>query len=453
MKNANPILSAILILLTTLVSMGCSKDDATSDTLPEASGFQGNLAWIKNFGGSGEETPRSLIPTKDGGLAILGFTNSTDGDLEGRTNPVNDYWVLKIDADGNLEWNRTFGGSKDDRGQALIQTADGGYALTGYAMSADGDASANSGFHDNWVVKLDASGNMLWERSFGFSGHDHSYDILETRDGGLLSIGFLDLTAARADGYEGKSATLTRHGVGEYWATKLDAEGNLVWRYYFGGSNNDRAHAVSPSPDGGFVMAGFSESADYDISDPRGSYDFWVVKVDGEGRLQWEENLGGSGIDIASDLVPVPGGGYLVTGHTFSTDGDIAENKGESDVWVVCLNEEGDFLWENTYGGTAFDAAESIAPTKDGGFLIGGNTRSSWDGHINYGENDLFVLKIDATGNTVWDYSLGGRGVDLGFDAVQHPDGAVYMVGELAGSEWPGLTPLGNTDLVLLKFE
>ncbi|NNJ39109.1 MAG: hypothetical protein HKP23_07695, partial [Flavobacteriaceae bacterium] len=317
-------MSSIFTLLgLVILAVSCNSDDDislanTTDT------FQGEVAWVKSYGGSGDETAQSVIETSDGGYAILGFTNSTDGELQGKVLPVNDYWLLKLDTNGNIEWTKTYGGSKDDRGQAVIQTSDGGFAITGYAMSDDGDGSNNNGFHDNWILKLDPQGNLEWEKSFGFSGHDHSYDLVQTSDGGFFFVGFLDITSALADGTYGKGNTLTRHGVGEFWGTKIDALGNLEWRRYYGGTNNDRAHAVVHSDDGGFVMAGFSESTDFDISNSRGSYDFWIIKITENGNLVWERSLGGAGIEIAYDIALASDGNYLVTGHTFSNDQDIS---------------------------------------------------------------------------------------------------------------------------------
>lgn len=399
------LLACILIFML----FSCSRDNGNQLPLENTSDFKGEVAWMYSYGGSGDDTPRSIIETTDGGFAIFGFSNSTDGDLAHKTNNVNDYWLLKIDAEGSPQWSKTYGGSKDDRGQAVIQTSDGGYAITGYAMSDDGDASNNEGFHDNWVLKLDSQGTIEWEQSFGFSGHDHSYDIVESTDGGLFFTGFLDITSAKADGYLDKSYSLTRHGVGEFWGTRLNAQGELSWRKYYGGTNNDRAHAVVTAQDKGFVMAGFSESEDYDISDPRGSYDFWVVKIGSEGELVWEHSYGGTGIDIAQDIAKTENGGYVITGSTISTDGDVSEYHGGSDVWVISIDAQGALLWEQTYGGTGFDAAESIRPTRDGGFLISGNSKSTdQDLAENAGENDLWILKIDAQGRLIWQQSFGG---------------------------------------------
>ncbi|QBA65461.1 hypothetical protein [Muriicola soli] len=436
-----------------LALFSCSDDNST-DAVLEINKFKGEVAWITSFGGSGDDTPRSVISTSDGGYAIFGYTNSTDGDLDSKTTNVNDYWLVRLDADGILLWSRTYGGSKDDRGQAVIETSDGGFAITGYAMSDDGDASNNEGFHDNWILKLDTQGNVEWEQSFGFSGHDHSYDLVESEGGALFFTGFLDITSARADGYTEKSYTLTRHGVGEFWGTQLNNEGELEWREYFGGTNNDRAHAVVNAHEGGYVMAGFSESDDFDISDPNGSYDFWVVKIDAEGQMVWEQSYGGSGIDIAQDIAKTEDGGYIITGSTISTDGDVAVSHGESEIWVVKIDAQGNMLWERTYGGSSFEAAESIRPTADGGFVIAGNAKSTdQDLSTNAGENDLWVLKIDAQGQLIWEQAYGGTNLEFGFDALETEDQGILVVGESNSTDLFPLLNKGGTDLVVIKIE
>lgn len=443
----------LLALFLVFALFSCSTDNHNFENRSEVA-FIGELDWAKNFGGSGEDTPRAIITTTDGGFAILGSTNSIDGDIQDKTLTVDDYWLLKFDATGNLEWNKTYGGSGQDLGQSLVQTNDGGFALTGYAQSADGDGSNNEGFHDNWIIKLDAQGNIEWERSFGFSGHDHSYDILQTVDGGFFFVGFLDITSARADGYVEKGSTLTRHGVGEFWGTKIDAKGNIEWRRYYGGTNNDRAHAVVQADDGGFVMAGFSESDDFDISNSKGGYDFWVLKIGPTGELLWERSFGGSGIEISQDIAKTNDNGYVITGNTFSEDSDISKNKGESDIWLIKIDDNGNLLWEKTFGGTLFDAAQSVKISSDGGFNITGNSRSAdIDLLENSGENDLWFLKTDAKGNMVWQKTFGGGDIDLGFDAVENVDKTVFLVGETSSSDLLNLENKGLSDLVVIKIK
>ncbi len=436
----------------------CSDDNYGSEDddggeMEEAT-FLGEVAWIKNYGGSGEDTAQAVIKTDDGGYAVMGYSNSIDGDLSGKTLEVNDYWLLRLDADGNMLWNKTYGGSKDDRGQSIIQTNDGGFAIVGYAMSDDGDRSNNEGFHDNWILKLDALGNILWEKSFGFSGHDHSYDVVQTADGGFFFAGFLDVTQSGGEGNFGKGGYLTRHGVGEFWGTKLDAEGNLQWRRYFGGTNNDRAYSVALADDGGIVMAGASESDDFDITNPKGSYDFWVVKVDKNGTMVWQNSLGGSGIDIARDITKTTDGGYVVVGSTFSVDTDVTKNNGEADVWLVKIDDNGNMQWQKTLGGSAFDAAESVSITQEGGYLISGNSKSNdVDVTENYGENDFWLLKTDGTGNLVWQKTFGGSDLDFAFDALENEDKSILLVGEAFSSDMEGIQHEGQKDLIVLKVE
>jgi len=445
----------IFILAIALFFFSCSDDDSVVlDNGYDQAVFLGEIDWVKSFGGTDEETAQSVIHTKDGGYAILGYSKSTDGDLTDKSIPVNDYWVLKLDEEGNVAWSNTYGGSKDDRGQSIIQTSDGGYAVAGYAMSDDGDATNNEGYHDNWILKLDELGVIEWEKSFGFSGHDHSYDLLQTADGGFFFAGFLDITAALDDGTYYKGNYLTRHGVGEFWGTKIDANGNLEWRSYYGGTNNDRAHAVIEADDGSFVMAGFSESDDYDISNTRGSYDFWVIKLTATGELLWERSFGGTGIEIAYDITKTDDGGYVVTGNTFSTDIDISMNHGESDVWLIKIDDNGKLLWEKTFGGSQFDAAQGVITTYDGGFIITGNSKSI-DGDVseNNGENDIWLIKTDSDGNLLWQSSYGGSNLDYGFDAVENLDKSLLLVGESSSNDFPNLINKGLSDAIIIKIK
>ena len=447
-------ISRIALIFLCLFFISCNSDDTNIADTDLAGNFQGELVWIKNFGGSGDDTAQSVIETNDGGYAVLGYTNSTDGDLLSKALDVNDYWLLKLDSDGNLQWSRTYGGSKDDRGQSVIQTSDGGYAITGYAMSDDGDGSNNNGFHDNWILKLDAQGNLEWEKSFGFSGHDHSYDLVQTTDGGFFFVGFLDITAALADGTYSKGNSLTRHGVGEFWGTKIDASGNLEWRAYFGGTNNDRAHAVVKADDGGFVLAGFSESEDFDISNSLGSYDFWLVKITSSGELVWERSFGGSGIEIAYDIAKTETNSYLITGHTFSTDQDISSNGGEADSWLIHVSDQGDLIWEKTYGGSLFDAAQSVKTISDNRILVAGNAKSDGLGEIpNSGENDIWLSITDLQGQLIWQRTFGGSALDFGFDAIEDKDRSLILVGSSDSSDFQELENKGGTDLIALKLQ
>ncbi|MGB5645528.1 MAG: hypothetical protein WBM55_00305, partial [Muriicola sp.] len=160
------------------------------------------------------------------------------------------------------------------------------------------------------------------------------------------------------------------------------------------------------------------------------------------------------GIDIAQDIAKTENGGYVITGSTISTDGDVSEYHGGSDVWVISIDAQGALLWEQTYGGAGFEAAESIRPTRDGGFLISGNSKSTdQDLAENAGENDLWLLKIDAQGRLIWQQSFGGADLEFGFDALESKDGGLLLVGESKSTNFNTLQNKGGTDLILIKIE
>ncbi len=436
---------SLIVVCSIIILFGCSNDDNNNSNLIA---FQGEIDWMKTFGGSDEESARSVIETSDGGYAVFGFTKSTDGDITDKTVNVNDYWLLKLDAEGNLQWNKTIGGSGDDQGQEVIQTQDNGFLITGYSMSSDGDASNNEGFHDNWFVKLDSSGNIEWEKSYGFAGHDHSYSVIQTQDGGYFSAGFLDITASGGEG------GLSKHGVGEFWGQKLNANGELEWRNFFGGSNNDRSYSVLQANDGGFVLLGATESTDFDITNNNGSYDFWVVKINAEGELVWQKAFGGSGIDIAYEAAHSDNNSYVIVGQTISSDGDVTDNHGDSDFWVIKINDSGNVLWKKSFGGPQFDVARSIDVTNDGGFVIAGASKSnSGDLDNNYGDNDFWVIKIDNSGNLTWQKNFGGDAFDFAYDIIETSRGDLVVVGESNSTNLEGAPNKGLLDLLAIKIK
>ena len=437
----------IVVILGLALCFACANDDDNTQI-----GLNGEAEWIKTFGGSNEDIAYSVIETQDGNIGILGYTNSTDGDLSNKTLNVNDYWFLKLDQEGNILLNKTYGGSGDDRGQKIIQTSDGGYAIVGYSMSSDGDGSNNEGFHDNWILKLDNSGNILWEKSYGFSGHDHAYGLIATSEGGFFMTGFLDVTASGGEGNDTASRTTNRHGVGEFWCHKLDANGDLQWRRYFGGSNNDRSFSVVQANDGGYVIAGFSESMDFDITSNQGSYDYWVIKLDVDGNLVWQKTLGGSGIDQSRSIVATNDNGYIIAGNSFSSDGDVTDNKGGSDFWLTKLDDDGNIVWKKNYGGSDFDFASSIRKGQTGYIVSGYSKSSDRDLSNNKGDNDFWVIKIDESGNLLWQKNFGGSGLDLAHDAIEMADESIVLVGDTQSSDGDIIENKGLKDALVVKI-
>jgi hypothetical protein len=410
-----------------------------------------NSISIKTFGGTNNEGANSVINTTEGGFAVLGYAQSTDGDVSGKTNASYDYWVLKFDANANLQWNKTFGGNDNDRGKDLVQTSDGGYAVLGFSTSSDLDVSENAGAQDYWMVKLDASGNILWEKSLGFAGNDTGISLLHTNDSGFLLAGILDVTASGGEGNYNRSG---RHAGGDYWIIKLDSNGDLIWSRYYGGTNTDTPYDVIETQDNGFLIVGSSDSNDVDISASKGSYDFWVIKISNSGDLLWEKSYGGSEIDEARAIVETEDGNYLVVGDTRSSDLDVSLNKGAADLWLIKITPSGVLLWDKTFGGSSFDVARSIVSTQNNTFYLAGSSRSI-DGDLkeNKGQNDAWILKINANAELDWQQTIGGSEVDFAYSITQLNDGTVIAVGDSSSSDGDISENNGFTDVLILHIK
>ncbi|MEP0263004.1 hypothetical protein [Dokdonia sp.] len=458
------------LLLLAILTMACSKDEGglpdpdSTDTETdepeeeEDTTLNFTIEFIHVFGGSEDDTFHDVKATSDGGFIALGYSQSIDGDITDNTNQVNMYWLVKTDSAGNIQWSKTYGGTNDDRGEEVIQTSDGGYALSGYSRSSDGDVSANEGFQDHWIVKLDAQGEIQWEKNYGFSGSDQAFSIIQTSDGGYFTSGFLDVTASGGEGddlLESENNEETRaeqHGVGEFWGHKLDANGNKEWRRYFGGTNNDRSYAAVQADDGGILMVGASESTDFDISDPKGSYDFWAVRISATGDLLWERSFGGTEIDIAFAVTKSQDGNYVIAGDTRSNDGDVTGFNGNADVWVIKINDQGTLLWEKTLGGTNFDTARAITAIPDG-FAITGSSRSNdIDVTTNSGQNDFWIAIMDTNGNLQNQRSIGGDGIDFGLGIAANAQGEIIVAGETQSTSGELTSTNGSQDAVLIKI-
>ncbi|MDG2275278.1 MAG: hypothetical protein P8L28_05475, partial [Flavobacteriaceae bacterium] len=362
-----------------------------------------------------------------------------------------DFWMLKFDSEAQLEWNKTYGGSGDDRGSSLIETSDGGYALLGYSDSSDGDVSFNNGNRDFWLVKINASGVLSWQKSFGYEGVDEGVSIIETSDNHLMLSGVLDVTASGGEGNQGRFST--KHAGGDYWSIKITPTGDIVWSRFYGGSFTDSPTGISETLIGGFISVGGSDSNDVDISNNKGSYDFWVVKSDRNGDIVWEKSFGGSEIDEARGIVSSGDGNHVIVGDTRSIEQDVSLNNGAADLWLIKISGDGDILWNSSIGGSNFDVGRSIDLTFDGGFIIAGSSRSS-NGDVlqNQGQNDAWIVKINTFGELLWETTVGGSEIDFAYDSVQLNNGTIIAVGETNSSDGDILENKGFTDVLIIKI-
>jgi hypothetical protein len=437
-----------ILILGIIFFFSCTKEDIVTN--PEQVIILGVLDFTTTMGGSKNDVYKSIANTTDGGYVILGYTQSKDGDISTKLTEDFDFWVLKFSADNTLLWSKTFGGSKDDRGEDIITTKDGGFALLGYSQSTDNDVTSNAGSKDFWVLKLTSSGTLSWQKNFGFLGSDYGTTLLETNDNGYLITGVLDVTASNG---QGNSRSTQKHAGGNIWAIKLNNSGDLEWSKYYGGSSTDTPLGVVKTIDNGFIIAGSSDSADGDITNNKGGYDFWILKIEANGTVVWGKNFGGSEIDEASAITQTNDGNFIVVGDTRSSDKDVSNNNGAADLWMLKISQEGILIWEKTFGGTSFDVGRSISRTQDNGFIISGSSRSLDANFNNQGQNDALIIKVDSEGNIVWQETAGGREIDFLYDAIELNNKTIIAVGESSSSDQDIPENKGFTDALIIQIK
>jgi len=370
MKTLLKPLSLVLFVASTLLTQS-----ACNRTSPP---------FCKAIGGANHDEGQFLIQTSDGGYAITGYTESF-GAREW------DVYVVKLDANGNLQWTRTIGGKDADGGSSLIQTSDGGYAITGLTQSF------GAGEDDVYVVKLDVNGNLQWNRTIGGKKEDWGSFLIQTSDGGYAIAGSTNSFGA---------------GEADIYLVKLDANGNLQWTRTIGGPKGDEGYSLIQTSDGGYAIAGDTKSFG------AGEADVYVVKLDASGNLQWTKTIGGPASEEGNSLIQTSDGGYAIAGSTKSF------GAGGKDVYVVKLDANGNLQWTKTIGGPKGDEGYSLIQTSDGGYAITGESSS-----FGAGEADLYVIKLDAKGNLQWTKTIGGPDSEEGVYLIQTSDGGYAIAG------------------------
>ncbi len=341
--------------------------------------------WARTFGGSNIDVGYDVRQTVDGGFIVTGYTRSYG--LSGRN-----LWLLKTDPYGNEEWNLPFGGSSDDEGESVWQTADGGYVAAGYTLSS------GAGGKDVWLVKADAEGNEDWTRTFGGTSDDEAYAIQETADGGLIIAGATSSFGA---------------GSRDVWLIRTDHAGVPIWTRTHGGYGSDGAWSVSQTSDGGFILSGWTFSYG-----PGYVGNAWLVKTDSLGYLDWQVPIGGSEADRGYCVQQTTDGGYIMTGYTDSF------GAGLYDLLLHKTDSEGTVEWSYAFGGTGRDYGHSVVQTADGGFLATGYTLS-----YGAGGDDVFLVKTDSEGHLEWQTTYGGSASDVGYAVAKTSEGGYAVAG------------------------
>lgn len=389
--------------------------------IPFVNVAQPTISWEQSYGGSEGDVAFYITQTTDGGYIFTGQTTSSDGQVTGYHGNT-DCWVVKTDVQGNIQWSKALGGTGVDFAMSVEKTSDGGYILGANSSSTDGQVTGNHGNSDYWIVKLDQNGNIQWQNSYGGTGSEKCCYAGQTSDGGYYAIGWTKSSDGQVTGF---------HGLVDYWFIRVDNSGNLLWQKTIGGSGRDYGIFAQQTIDGGFILTGASNSTDGEVSGNHGDYDYWVVKLDQSGNLIWQKSLGGTGDDESACIRQTSDAGYILTGGVTSNDGQVSGNHGSSDYWVVKLDAIGNIIWQNCYGGSWGENSTSINLTTDGGYIVAGYS-DSMDGQVtgSHGATDYWVLKINSSGVLQWETSLGGSQDDYGNCVQQTSDGGYIITGD-----------------------
>lgn len=284
----------------------------------------GNIVWQKCLGGEMYDDAASVQQTSDGGYIVAGTTYNVD---------IFNIGIKKLNSTGGVEWEQDYIGSNWDYGFCVKQTADGGYVVAGTTDSDDMNGnSGNHGEKDYFIMKLSSTGSVQWQKYLGGSGYEDARAIQPTSDGGCIIAGYADSNNGDVSGLH------TGSGARDGWVVKLNSSGTLEWQKCLGGTFDEIAYAVQQTDDGGYVVAGITSSTDGDVSGSNGGSDSWIVKLNSSGNIIWQKCLGGTGQEQAQSIQQTTGGGYIMAGYTNSNDGQVSGNNGDNDFWIVKLD-------------------------------------------------------------------------------------------------------------------
>jgi hypothetical protein len=355
------------------------------------------VQWEKTFGSGSDEWGYSIQQTSDGGYIIAGLTSSYGAGGY-------DVYLIKTNSNGDMQWQKTFGGSSVDGAYSVQQTSDGGYVIVGYTNSY------GVGSSDVYLIKTNSAGDMLWQKTFGGSSSDGGNSVQQTSDGGYVIVGYTNSYGA---------------GSSDVYLIKTNSAGDMLWQKTFGGRNNDSGFSVQQTSDGGYIIAGETESYE-----PVYGYRVYLIKADSMGNMQWQKTFGGSGTYCGHSVQQTSDGGYIIAGET------------NTNVYLIKTNSIGDMQWQKTFGGSEFDYGNSVQQTSDGGYIIAGYTHYPW---APGGSSDVYLVKADSLGNMQWQKTLGGSSWDRGYSVQQTSDGGYIIAGHTCSYG------AGGSDVYLIK--
>ena len=359
-------------------------DVATVSVTCLSSSYSGSR-FAKVYSSTGDNTAHSGTVTSDSGYIFAGHTDSTGAGSD-------DFLVVKLDSDGSVVWEKSYGDVRSNMVRDIVQTSDGGYLVAGSTFTG-----AKS--YEVYLMKLDSTGGLTWSKQYGGDDSDWIYSVRQTSDSGYILAG-------NTDSFGGGTDT-------DMWVLKLDSSGNEQSHTRLGGSATDTAHSIRQTNDGGYVLTGITASYG------AGTADLMVVKMDSSLAVTWAKSYGGTGNQKGQSIQQTADDGYIVAGYSdsFGSSGAM--------VWVLKLDSSGNVTWERALGGSSSEQAQFVRQTSDSGYIVVAYTSS-----FGAGSNDFWVIRLDSFGNTVWDKTFGGSGSDWPNSVHETSDGGFLISGE-----------------------
>lgn len=395
-------------------------------------GYSQDILWEKSYGGKHAEYLMDIQPTADYGFILAGssLSNKT-GNKDDENKGDFDYWIWKMDEKGELDWQKSFGGSGTDFLQSIKNTRDGGFILAGISNSPNGNdkKDPSRGGDDFWILKLDATGGIEWQQTIGGKGQEKLKNICLTSDGGYIIGG--SSSSSKSDEKADDS-----YGNMDYWVVKLDNKGAIQWQKTFGGRYFDELRSIEQTKDFGYILGGYSNSPESGNKEDKsiGYGDYWILKLDQKGAIEWQKTIGGVLDEQLSVIHQTYDGNYLIGGSTNSnaTKSKTQGDKNGNDIWIVKVDNEGDILWEEKYNIGDFDILSSLVENKDHTILLGGFAQSevkSYEKKDASGINDYTAIKINEKGEELWRKTVGSSGEDVLKKVIETRDGGYVMAG------------------------
>jgi hypothetical protein len=366
-----------------------------------------SVQWQNTFGGVGHDDLRAMLMTEDGGFLLGGYSNSNvSGEKADSSKGLTDFWILKLDADRSIEWQRTVGGSDMDELSEIIEHPAGGYLLGGSSKSdISGDKTDSCfGGYDFWIVKMSEDGIIEWDKTIGGSENDMLSDMIVHQDTTIVLAGH-----SNSDSSDVKSED--SRGDNDFWAVAVDLGGEIEWQKTIGGDLKDDLHSIESLSDGGILLSGdtYSDISGDKLTPLIGVYDYWMVKLNEDGEFDWDYSIGGDFQNAHAKAVQTLDGNIVICGTSNSDIGGLkSEPRYDISIWALKFSPYGDLLWENTLAGEDLDFFTELIKTSDGGVAITGysNSIASVDKSIESEWDDYWIIKLDVDGRIIWEKTI-----------------------------------------------